>query len=147
MYSRNEIEFNRSNFRVKGDTIDVYPAYADYAVRVVFFGDDIEEIHKFNPENGRVFEDVENLIIYPANIFVTTQARMNSAMKEIQLDLGKQINYFNEIGKPFEAKRIKERVEDIEMMKNLLLSGVRYSRYFDGRPPRTRPFVFLIIFL
>ncbi|MBP7509183.1 MAG: excinuclease ABC subunit UvrB [Prolixibacteraceae bacterium] len=149
LYSRNEIEFNRSNFRVKGDTIDVYPAYADYAVRVVFFGDDIEEIHKFNPENGRVFEDVENLIIYPANIFVTTQARMNSAMKEIQLDLGKQINYFNEIGKPFEAKRIKERVEyDIEMMKELgYCPGIEnYSRYFDGRLPGTRPFCLLDYF-
>ena len=149
LYSRNEIEFNRSNFRVKGDTIDVYPAYADYAVRVVFFGDDIEEIHKFNPENGRVFEDVENIIIYPANIFVTTQARMNSAMKEIQLDLGKQINYFNEIGKPFEAKRIKERVEyDIEMMKELgYCPGIEnYSRYFDGRLPGTRPFCLLDYF-
>lgn len=149
LYSRNEIEFNRSNFRVKGDTIDIYPAYADYAVRVVFFGDEIEEIHKFNPENGRVFEDAQNIIIYPANIFVTTQTRMNSAMKEIQLDLGKQINYFNEIGKPFEAKRIKERVEyDIEMMKELgYCPGIEnYSRYFDGRAPGTRPFCLLDYF-
>jgi excinuclease ABC subunit B len=149
LYSRNEIEFNRSNFRVKGDTIDIFPAYADYAVRVVFFGDEIEEIHKFNPENGRVFEDAENVIIYPANIFVTTQTRMNSAMKEIQLDLGKQINYFNEIGKPFEAKRIKERVEyDIEMMKELgYCPGIEnYSRYFDGRAPGTRPFCLLDYF-
>lgn len=149
LYSRNEIEFKRSNFRVKGDTIDIYPAYADFAVRVVFFGEEIEEIHKFNPENGRVFEEVENMIIYPANIFVTTQTRMNSAMKEIQIDLGKQINYFNEIGKPFEAKRIKERVEyDIEMMKELgYCPGIEnYSRYFDGRLPGTRPFCLLDYF-
>ncbi len=149
LYSRNEVEFLRGNFRVKGDTIDVYPAYSDTAVRIVFFGDDIEEIHKFNPENGRVFDDLESLIIYPANIFVTTQLRMNGAIKEIQDDLLKQINYFNEIGKPFEAKRIKERVEyDMEMMKELgYCPGIEnYSRYFDGREPGTRPFCLLDYF-
>jgi len=149
LYSRNEVEFKRGNFRVKGDTIDIYPAYADTAIRVVFFGEEIEEIKNFEPESGRTISELETVNIYPANIFVTTQARMNSAIHEIQDDLVKQIEYFSEIGKPLEAKRIEERVEyDMEMMKELgYCPGIEnYSRYLDGRKPGTRPFCLLDYF-
>jgi excinuclease ABC subunit B len=149
LYSRSEVEFSRGNFRVKGDTIDIYPAYADSAVRVVFFGDEIEEIRGFDPESGRIINNPEQIIIYPASIFVTTPERMNGAIKEIQNDLVRQIDYFKSIGKPLEAKRIEERVEyDIEMMKELgYCSGIEnYSRYFDGRPPGTRPFCLIDYF-
>jgi excinuclease ABC subunit B len=149
LYSRSEVEFSRGNFRVKGDTIDIYPAYADSAVRVVFFGDEIEEIKGFDPESGRIINNLEQIIIYPASIFVTTPERMNGAIKEIQNDLVKQIDYFKSIGKPLEAKRIEERVEyDMEMMKELgYCPGIEnYSRYFDGRPPGTRPFCLLDYF-
>lgn len=149
LYSRNEVEFNRGNFRVKGDTIDIYPAYADTAIRVVFWGDEIEEIKSFDPESGRILQKMEQIIIYPASIFITTPERMNSAIREIQDDLVKQVEYFKEIGKPLEAKRIEERVEyDLEMMKELgYCPGIEnYSRYFDGRLPGTRPFCLLDYF-
>lgn len=149
LYSRNEVEFNRGNFRVKGDTIDIFPAYADTAVRVVFWGDEIEEIQSFDPETGRVIETMEQVLIYPASIFITTQARIQTAIREIQDDLVKQVEYFKEIGKPLEAKRIEERVEyDMEMMKELgYCPGIEnYSRYFDGRLPGTRPFCLLDYF-
>jgi excinuclease ABC subunit B len=149
LYSRNEVEFKRGNFRVKGDTIDIFPAYADIAVRVVFFGDEIEEIKNFDPESGRILAELEMVNIYPANIFITTQERMNSAIRQIQDDLVKQIDYFKEIGKPLEAKRIEERVEyDMEMMKELgYCPGIEnYSRYLDGRKPGTRPFCLLDYF-
>jgi excinuclease ABC subunit B len=149
LYSRSEVEFNRGNFRVKGDTVDVFPAYADSALRIVFWGDLIEEIKGIDPETGRVFDEKEKVVIYPASIFITTQARMNSAIREIQNDMVKQVDYFKSIGKPLEAKRIEERVEyDIEMMKELgYCSGIEnYSRYFDGRPPGTRPFCLLDYF-
>ncbi|MGF7139306.1 excinuclease ABC subunit UvrB [Roseimarinus sediminis] len=149
LYSRNEVEFNRGNFRVKGDTIDIFPAYADTAVRVVFWGDEIEEIQSFDPETGRVLETMEQVLIYPASIFITTQARIQTAIREIQDDLVKQVEYFKEIGKPLEAKRIEERVEyDMEMMKELgYCPGIEnYSRYFDGRLPGTRPFCLLDYF-
>ncbi len=142
LYSRSEVEFNRGNFRVKGDTVDVFPAYADSALRIVFWGDLIEEIKGIDPETGRVFDEKEQVVIYPASIFITTQARMNSAIREIQNDMVKQVDYFKSIGKPLEAKRIEERVEyDLEMMKELgYCSGIEnYSRYFDGREPGSRP--------
>ena len=148
-YSRNEVEFNRGNFRVKGDTIDVFPGYADYAIRVVFWGDDIEEIKSFDPESGRTITELDQAILYPATMFVTTQERLHSAIREIQDDLVKQIDYFKEIGKHFEAKRIQERVEyDMEMMKELgYCQGIEnYSRYFDKRAAGTRPFCLLDYF-
>lgn len=149
LYSRNEAEFNRGNFRVKGDTIDVFPAYSDSAVRIVFFGDDIDEISLFDPESGKRFEDLEQIIIYPAGMFVTTPDRLKIAIKLIQDDLVKQVDYFNSIGKPFEAKRLQERTEyDMEMMKELgYCSGIEnYSRYFDGREAGTRPFCLIDYF-
>jgi len=148
-YSRNEVEFNRGNFRVKGDTIDVFPGYADNAIRVVFWGDDIEEIKSFDPESGRTITELDQAILYPATMFVTTQERLHSAIREIQDDLVKQIDYFKEIGKHFEAKRIQERVEyDMEMMKELgYCQGIEnYSRYFDKRAAGTRPFCLLDYF-
>ncbi|MBN1768340.1 MAG: excinuclease ABC subunit UvrB [Prolixibacteraceae bacterium] len=149
LYSRNEVEFKRGNFRVKGDTVDVFPAYADTAIRITLWGDEIEEIQRFDPESGRVIEEQEHVIIYPASIFITTQNRMQSAIRLIQDDLVKQIDYFKEIGKPLEAKRIQERVEyDMEMMRELgYCPGIEnYSRYFDGRLPGTRPFCLLDYF-
>jgi excinuclease ABC subunit B len=149
LYSRNEVEFKRGNFRVKGDTIDVFPAYADTAVRVVFWGDEIEEIKRFDPESGRILGELDQLNIYPASIFITTPERMHAAIRQIQDDLVHQVEYFKEIGKPLEAKRIEERVEyDMEMMKELgYCPGIEnYSRYFDGRLPGTRPFCLLDYF-
>ncbi|HKM94702.1 MAG TPA: excinuclease ABC subunit UvrB [Prolixibacteraceae bacterium] len=149
LYSRNEVEFKRGCFRVKGDTIDIFPAYADIALRIIFWGDDIEEIQSFDPDSGHVQNEMEQVIIYPASIFVTTPERMKSAIRQIQDDLVKQIDYFKEIGKPLEAKRIQERVEyDMEMMKELgYCPGIEnYSRYFDGRLPGTRPFCLLDFF-
>lgn len=149
LYSRNDIEFNRGNFRVKGDTIDVYLAYADYAIRVVFWGDEVEEIYSFDPIAGQIIERLETATIYPANIFVTTKERMQQAIRHIQDDLVKQVNFFKEVGKPLEAKRIQERVEfDLEMMRELgYCPGVEnYSRYFDGRDAGSRPFCLLDYF-
>lgn len=149
LYSRNEVDFQRGNFRVKGDTIDIFLPYDDKAIRVVFWGDEIEEIYSFDPVDGTTIETLETAIIYPANIFVTTKDRMQSSIHEIQDDLVKQVDFFNEIGKPLEAKRILERVEyDIEMMRELgYCSGIEnYSRYFDGRKAGTRPFCLLDYF-
>ncbi len=149
LYSRNEVEFERGHFRVKGDTVDVFPAYSDTAVRIVFWGDEIEEIQSFVPETGALISEMENVRIYPASIFITTRERMNSAIKHIQDDLVKQVGFFKEIGKPLEAKRLLERVEyDMEMMKELgYCSGIEnYSRYFDGRLPGTRPFCLIDYF-
>ncbi|MFV0376292.1 MAG: excinuclease ABC subunit UvrB [Mangrovibacterium sp.] len=149
LYSRNEADFQRGNFRVKGDTVDVYLAYADYAVRLVFWGDEVEEIYSFDPVGGHIIEKLEKAIIYPANIFVTTKERMQGAIREIQDDLVRQVEFFQQIGKPLEAKRIEERVEyDLEMMRELgYCPGVEnYSRYFDGRAAGTRPFCLLDYF-
>lgn len=149
LYSRNEIEFKNGTFRVKGDTVDVFAAYGDYAFRIIFWGDDVESIEKFNPITGEVIEDLEEAIIYPANIFVTTRERINQAIANIQIDLGKHIDFFKSIGKPLEAKRIQQRVEyDLEMIKELgYCPGIEnYSRYFDGRKPGTRPFCLLDYF-
>ncbi|SHF86431.1 Excinuclease ABC subunit B [Mariniphaga anaerophila] len=149
LYSRSEAEFQRGNFRVKGDTVDIYPAYADTAIRVVFWGDEIEEISSFDPQTGHTIQQMDEVVIYPANIFVTTKSRMQSAIHQIQDDLMAQVDYFKEIGKRQEAKRILERVEyDMEMMRELgYCPGIEnYSRYFDGRKPGTRPFCLLDYF-
>ena len=149
MYSRNEIDFQRGNFRVKGDTVDIFPAYADDAVRIQFFGDEIEEISTFNPENGAVIQAHENYSIYPANIFVTTKERTKSAIRQIQDDLIGQIDFFKSIGKFAEAKRIEDRVNyDLEMIRELgYCPGIEnYSRYFDGRTAGSRPFCLLDFF-
>ncbi len=149
LYSRNEVEFNRGNFRVKGDSVDVFPAYADIAFRIVFWGDEIEEIYTFDPVGGGTIEAMDVAVIYPANIFVTTKERMQLAIRQIQDDLVKQIAFFQEIGKPLEAKRIQERVEyDMEMMRELgYCPGIEnYSRYFDGRVAGSRPFCLLDYF-
>ncbi len=149
LYSRTEVDFQRGNFRVKGDTVDIYPAYADTAIRVVFWGDEIEEISSFDPLTGQTYNTMDEVVIYPANIFVTTKSRMNSAIRQIQDDLVAQIDYFQEISKPQEAKRIEERTEyDLEMMRELgYCPGIEnYSRYFDGRRPGSRPFCLLDYF-
>jgi len=149
MYSRTEAEFERGTFRVKGDTVDIYPAYADVAYRITFWGDELEQINSFDPRDGMTIETMEQVTIYPANIFVTTKERMKSAIHQIQDDLVKQVDFFKEIGKPLEAKRILERTEyDMEMMRELgYCPGIEnYSRYFDGRAPGTRPFCLLDYF-
>ncbi len=149
LYSRSEVDFERGNFRVKGDTVDIYPAYADNAIRIAFWGDEIEEISAFDPISGHTQNTLDEVNIYPANIFVTTKERMHSAIRNIQDDLVAQVDYFKEIGKPLEAKRILERTEyDMEMMRELgYCPGIEnYSRYFDGRKPGTRPFCLLDYF-
>ncbi len=149
LYSRNEVEFKNGTFRVKGDTVDVFAAYGDFAYRIIFWGDEIETLEKFEPVNGSLMENLEEVTIFPANIFVTTRERINSAIRSIQDDLVKQVEYFNNIGKPLEAKRILQRVEyDMELIKELgYCPGIEnYSRYFDGRPPGMRPFCLLDYF-
>lgn len=149
LYSRNEIEFRHGNFRVKGDSVDVFPAYADIAYRIIFWGDDVESIESFDPLTGKRIDDLENLAVYPANIFVTSQDKMKSAVLEIQQDMFRQAEYFREIGKPLEAKRLEDRVNyDIEMLRELgYCSGIEnYSRYFDGRKSGSRPFCLIDYF-
>ena len=149
LYSRTEAEFTHGNFRIKGDTVDVYPSYADEAYRIHFFGDEIEEIEAFDINTNKVIERYDRLNIYPANIFVTSPEILQNAITEIQDDLVKQYDYFKEIGKHLEAKRLKERTEfDLEMIRELgYCSGIEnYSRYLDGRQPGTRPFCLLDYF-
>ena len=149
LYSRTEGEFFNGNFRIKGDTVDVFPGYVDYGIRIHFFGDEIETIEAFNIEDNKIIEVYENINIYPANMFVTSPEILQNAIEEIQDDLKKQYDYFKEIGKHLEAKRIKERTEfDLEMIKELgYCSGIEnYSRYLDGRAPGTRPFCLLDYF-
>jgi len=149
LYSRNEIEFIHGNFRVKGDTVDVFPAYADVAYRIMFFGDEIEGIETFNPITGQKIEKYDSLNIYPANIFITSHEKMKSAITEIQHDMIRQVQYFKETEKHLEAKRLEDRVMyDIEMMRELgYCSGIEnYSRYFDGRQPGTRPYCLIDYF-
>jgi excinuclease ABC subunit B len=149
MYSRNEVDFKKGTFRVRGDHVDVYLAYSDLGYRFIFWGDEIEEIESFDPINGNTIDKMDQAIVYPANIFVTTKWRMQQAIKQIEDDLVKQVDFFNEIGKPLEAKRIHERVNyDLEMIRELgHCPGIEnYSRYFDGRPPGTRPFCLLDYF-
>ncbi|MGL4227658.1 MAG: excinuclease ABC subunit UvrB [Tannerellaceae bacterium] len=149
LYSRNEVELNRGNFRVKGDTVDIFLAYTDFMVRVIFWGDEIESIETIDPISGNTLGVYQEYNIYPANLFVTTKERIDNAIGEIDLDLGRQVEFFKEIGKPYEAKRLYERVSyDLEMIRELgHCSGIEnYSRYFDGRPPGTRPFCLLDYF-
>jgi excinuclease ABC subunit B len=149
LYSRNEVEFNRGNFRVKGDTVEIFLAYADHACRVIFWGDEIESIETFDPVNNVTITSVEQILIYPANIFVTTKERINQAIRAIQDDLVKQVAFFKETGKHLEAKRLEERVNyDLEMIRELgHCPGIEnYSRYFDGRAEGTRPFCLLDYF-
>jgi excinuclease ABC subunit B len=149
LYSRTEADFNRGNFRIKGDTLDIFPSYADNAFRIHFFGDEIEEIETFDPLTNEVIEKYEQLTIYPANMFVTSPDVLQGAIREIQDDLVKQVDYFKEIGKHLEAKRLEERTNfDLEMIRELgYCSGIEnYSRYLDGRSPGTRPFCLLDYF-
>ena len=149
LYSRTEADFNPGSFRIKGDTVDVYPSYADEAYRIHFFGDEIEEIESFDTKNSLVLEKFERLTIYPANMFVTSPDVLQGAIWEIQQDLVKQVDYFKEIGKHLEAKRLEERTNfDLEMIRELgYCSGIEnYSRYLDGRLPGTRPFCLLDYF-
>jgi excinuclease ABC subunit B len=149
LYSRNDIELNRGNFRVKGDTVDVFPVYADHAYRLIFWGDEIESIEVIDPVAGKRIESLKDITLYPANIFVTSKDKIKSAVSEIQLDLMKQAEYYRSIGKGLEAKRLEDRVVyDIEMMRELgYCSGIEnYSRYFDGRNPGSRPFCLLDYF-
>lgn len=149
LYNRSEVEFNRGNFRVKGDTIDIFPAYSDHAIRILFWDDEIESIELFNPMDGHKIEKMDQVNIYPANIFVTSKEKMKDSIQEIQFDLMKQVDYFTEEGKRIEAKRLEDRVTyDIEMMRELgYCSGIEnYSRYFDGRSAGSRPFCLLDYF-
>jgi excinuclease ABC subunit B len=149
LYSRNEIDFKRGTFRVTGDTVDVFPAYSDTVVRITFWGEEIEEIETINPLTWGLLESFDDFVIYPANIFVTTRERINSAIESIQNDLWAQTAFFREIGKHEEAKRLEQRVlYDLEMIKELgYCSGIEnYSRYFDGRDKGTRPFCLLDYF-
>src|SRR5690554_390766 len=149
LYSRSADEFGRGMFRVRGDVTDVFPAYSDQAIRVHFFGDTIEEIETIDPGTGKAINSLDKINLFPANLFVTSPDALNRAIKQIQIDLGQQVAYFQEIGKTLEAKRLKERTEfDVEMMKELgYCSGIEnYSRYLDGRLPGTRPFCLLDYF-
>jgi excinuclease ABC subunit B len=149
LYSRSEGEFKHGNFRIKGDTVDVFPSYADDAYRIHFFGDEIEDIESFNIQTNKVIEKYDRLNIYPANMFVTSPDVLQGAIRQIQDDLVKQHDYFKEIGKHLEAKRLKERTEfDLEMIRELgYCSGIEnYSRYLDGRLPGSRPFCLLDYF-
>ncbi|KFC24253.1 excinuclease ABC subunit UvrB [Chryseobacterium sp. FH1] len=149
LYSRALNEFQRGTFRVKGDVIDVYPAYADTAIRLQFFGDQIETIQSFDPVSGNVTSNFDTINIYPANLFVTTPETMQGAIRQIQDDMVKQVDFFREIEKPLEAKRLEERTElDLEMIRELgYCSGIEnYSRYMDGRLPGSRPFCLLDYF-
>ena len=150
LYSRSiSDEFKQGKFRIIGDTIDIFPAHTDFAFKIHFFGDEIEEIEKFDPFSNKIISNEKSILIYPANIFVTSPNKIHDVIKLIQDDLLKQYEYFNEIGSTLEANRIKERTEfDMEMIKELgYCSGIEnYSRYFDGRKPGTRPFCLLDYF-
>ena len=149
LYSRTTGVFSRGNFRVKGDIVDVFPGYSDVAYKIYFFGDEIEEIEVFNPIDNSNLGKVEDLRIFPANIFVTSENQLENAIKNIQFDLKDQIDFFKDMGRNLEAKRIEERTNfDLEMIKELgYCSGIEnYSRYLDGRNPGTRPFCLLDYF-
>ena len=149
LYSRDNDDFKQGNFRIKGDTIDIFPAYADFGYKIHFFGDEIEEIESFNPNTNKILDSHKSIEIYPANIFVTSPNVMNDAIKLIREDLIKQYNYFNDCSKNLEAKRIRERTEfDLEMIQELgYCSGIEnYSRYFDRRKPGERPFCLIDYF-
>ncbi len=149
LYARSEVEIKSGTFRVKGDVITIYPSYGENGYRVHFFGDEIEEIEAFDVESNQIVEEFDQLNIYPANLFVTSPDILQNAIHQIQEDLVKQFDYFKEIGKHLEAKRLKERTEfDLEMIRELgYCSGIEnYSRYLDGRESGTRPFCLLDYF-
>ena len=149
LYVRNELEFTRGRFRVKGDVVDIFPAYLDYAYRIYFWDDEIESLESFNPLDGRRIEQKEELIIYPAGNFITNKTSLTTANLEIQRDMFKRRDYFNEIGRGLEAKRIEDRVNyDLEMLRELgYCSGIEnYSRYFDRRKEGERPFCLIDYF-
>lgn len=149
LYARTEAEFTPGTFRIKGDTVEVFPSYGDEPFRIHFFGDEIEEIEAFDAKTAQVLEKYDKLNIYPANMFVTSPDVLQNAIWEIQQDLVKQVDYFKEIGKHLEAKRLEERTNfDLEMIRELgYCSGIEnYSRYLDGRAPGTRPFCLLDYF-
>jgi len=149
LYSRSQIEFTRGQFRVKGDTVDIYLAYNETALRVLFWGDEIEDIYSFEPVEGYPIENFDTYDIYPANLFVTTKERIDAAVQQIDVDLGDRVKFLTDNGKSSEAKRLYERVVyDLEMIRELgYCSGIEnYSRYFDGRPPGSRPFCLIDYF-
>ena len=149
LYTRSEADFRPATFRVQGDTVDIFAAYGEKCYRVVFFDNEIEMIYTIDPVTGQRLETQERVVIYPANLFVTTRERVEQAIRMIQLDLGNQCEYFESIGKPAEARRLKQRVEyDLEMIKELgYCPGIEnYSRYFDGRSPGSRPFCLIDYF-
>lgn len=149
LYSRSGADFQRGTFRVTGDTLDIFPAYADHAFRIILWGDEVESIETFDPVHGHKLEQPDIMKLYPANIFVTSQEKMKEAFINIQRDLRKQADYFFQEGKSMEAKRLEDRVSyDLEMMRELgYCPGIEnYSRYFDGRPPGARPFCLLDYF-
>ena len=149
LYARTEAEFTPGTFRIKGDTVEIFPSYADEPFRIHFFGDEVEEIEAFDATTSQVIERYEKLTIYPANMFVTSPDVLQKAIWEIQQDMVKQVDYFKEIGKHLEAKRLEERTNfDLEMIRELgYCSGIEnYSRYLDGRAPGTRPFCLLDYF-
>jgi excinuclease ABC subunit B len=152
LYVNNKIEFNRGCFRVNGDTVDIFPAIETFdgaAYRIEFWDDEVDRISSFDPQTGREIDEQDELNIYPTNLFVTTQERINTAIGQIDVDLGTQVNFLREIGKPYEAKRLYERVTfDLEMIRELgHCSGIEnYSRYFDGRQAGERPFCLLDYF-
>ncbi|MCX6231456.1 MAG: excinuclease ABC subunit UvrB [Bacteroidetes bacterium] len=149
LYSRTEGDFSRGNFRVKGDTVEIYPAYLDYAFRIIFFGDEIESIESFDVINAYTIDIHDEIIVYPANIFVTSPDKIKKAIYDIQDDLVKQIAFLKDAGKHLEAKRLEDRVTyDMEMMRELgYCSGIEnYSRYFDGRAQGSRPFCLIDYF-
>ena len=148
-YTRNDLDLNRGNFRVKGDTVDIFLAYANYVVRVVFWGNEIDEIYTYEPIDQHIIDDYDVFNIYPASIFTTTKERVANAISEIRKDLKDQVAFFNEIGKEAEAQRLEQRVNyDLEMIQELgYCSGVEnYSRYFDARPEGSRPYCLLDYF-
>lgn len=149
MYSRNEIDFRRGTFRIKGDVLDIFPAYAEYCYRVYFFDDEIEALETFDPVTGKRIESKQNIVLYPASNFITDRSTINDCLLEIQRDMFDQVAYYKEIGKHLEAKRLEDRVNyDLEMMRELgYCSGIEnYSRYFDRRQPGSRPFCLIDYF-